>query len=162
LTRHARQLPEVRSRLLAFYDRHAPTLWAGLRLDTPASPVPPALSGTDPAGLPARVAAWEAAAIRAAELFWVAADMTEMIQHAAASMPRFPLRPEILPAPQGLLVWQAPILTRTRPRYGQVPTRGGGPVAGASGLTYLGLADNDGNPLPGWEQRAPYRAVPAG
>jgi hypothetical protein len=43
----------------------------------------------------------------------------------------------------------------------EVPTRGGGPVAGASGTVYLGLLGADGELIPGWEERAPYRAVDA-
>jgi hypothetical protein len=89
----ARDLPEIRSRLLRHLATDAPAEWAGL-----------VAGGADPAGL----AAAEVRRVRASELFYVAVDMTAVAVAAGAAIPEFRLTPEDLPAPCGMLVWDRP------------------------------------------------------
>jgi hypothetical protein len=64
--------------------------------------------GLDPrtAAVERRAAADWAVALRAAELFFVARDMTRMAVSAGLALPSYRLHPEDLPATHGLLLWE--------------------------------------------------------
>ncbi|MBM9510061.1 hypothetical protein [Actinacidiphila acididurans] len=50
-----------------------------------------------------------AASLRAAELFFVATDMTRLAVAAGEALPAYRLHPEELPAQHGLLMWEEPV-----------------------------------------------------
>lgn len=93
----ARMLPEVRAELVQWLSDTSPTggqvRWA---------------QGFDPdtAAQERRAAADWAVSLRAAELFFVAKDMTRMAVSAGMALPSYQLHPEDLPATHGLLLWE--------------------------------------------------------
>lgn len=93
----ARMLPEVRAELVQWLSDPGPqggqTKWA---------------QGFDPqtAAQERRAAADWSVALRAAELFFVAKDMTRMAVSAGLALPSYRLHPEDLPATHGLLLWE--------------------------------------------------------
>jgi hypothetical protein len=95
----ARDLPEIRAELATWLADAGPTggqaVWA---------------RGFDPqtAEQERAAAARQATTLRAAELFYVSADMTRMAVSAGQALPSYRLHPEELPAPHGLLVWEEP------------------------------------------------------
>lgn len=93
----ARTLPEVRAELvqwLADTGPHGgPERWAQ-GLDAPY------------ADMERRAATQWKVALQAAELFYVASDMTRMAVSAGLALPSYRLHPEDLPATHGLLLWE--------------------------------------------------------
>jgi len=93
----ARILPEIRAELVQWLSDPGPeggqTRWA---------------QGLDPrtAAEERQAAADWAVALRAAELFFVAKDMTRMAVSAGLALPSYRLHPEDLPATHGLLLWE--------------------------------------------------------
>lgn len=55
-----------------------------------------------------------ATALRAAELYYCATDMTRLAMAAGEALPAYRLHPEDLPSPQGLLVWAEAVTGSTR------------------------------------------------
>ncbi|MEU2426877.1 hypothetical protein ABZ619_38695 [Streptomyces sp. NPDC007851] len=95
----ARDLPEVRAELATWLADTGPTGGAAGWSQ-----------GFDPqqAARERRAAADWAVALRAAELFFVASDMTRMAVSAGLALPSYRLHPEDLPSPHGLLLWEEP------------------------------------------------------
>lgn len=93
----ARQLPEVRAELIQWLqdpgEHGGPAVWA---------------RGFDPktAAKERQAAADWAVALKAAELFYVSADMTHLAVSAGMALPAYRLHPEDLPTTHGLLLWE--------------------------------------------------------
>ncbi|MEU1134962.1 hypothetical protein ABZ383_34755 [Streptomyces sp. NPDC005900] len=96
----ARALPEVRAELVQWLadpgPQGGPARWAQ-GLETPY------------AEQERRAAATWSVALRAAELFYIASDMTRMAVSAGLALPSYRLHPEDLPATHGLLLWEEPV-----------------------------------------------------
>lgn len=101
MTLRARDLPEVRSRLLRYLGQEAVEEW------TPQTP------GGGPEAR-ASVAA-TSRALRDAELFYVAAEMADVAEVARESIPEVRLLHEDVPAPCGLLAWERPAAAADQP-----------------------------------------------
>lgn len=68
-------------------------------------------SGFDPEGVRMErdaAAAWSVS-LRAAQLDYVAADMSRLARTAGLALPSYRLHPEDLPAPHGLVLWEEPV-----------------------------------------------------
>ena len=118
--RFARDMPEARSRMIRFLERDAAGMWAQ---QADGIDVPPHMADVPVELRAARMAAWDAAATRNAELFFVSADLTDLVIEAAKSLPEFGMHPEVLPARSGLLCWAKPVTTRIAERLGiDLPT----------------------------------------
>lgn len=81
--------------------------------------------GFDPEGVRREreaAAAWSVS-LRAAQLDYVAADMSRLAHSAGLALPSYRLHPEDLPAPHGLVVWEEPVT--------DVPGEGGELINGA-------------------------------
>lgn len=103
----ARELPELRAELTAWLRDPGPDgggAWFRFALAVQENHRPGSVG--DPARAAAEVHRHLAATVPAAELFYVAADMTALAHHAAASLPDYRLRREDLPAPCGLMAFE--------------------------------------------------------
>ena len=87
-----------------------------------------------------------AAAFRRAKVFWVSEPMVGLVSAAYRSMPGQPLRPEDLPAPDGLVVFQGP--PRVGPAGDPSVVTADGPVA-LSWETMSAPASPGAGPTPG-------------
>lgn len=96
----ARDLPEIRAELATWLadtsDNGGPETWAR---HMPA----------DIAARERREAGQVSTSLRAAQLFYIAADMAHLAQAAGAALPAYRLHAEDLPAPHGLIVWETPV-----------------------------------------------------
>jgi hypothetical protein len=106
----AREIPEVRADLAVWAadpSRDGMANWLNCMMSAPARN---SYTSLLPRGvtLTQALAARTAAGLRAAELFYVTSDMTALAHHAAASLTDFDMRPEDLPAPVGMLVFEDP------------------------------------------------------
>lgn len=108
----AREIPEARADLAAWAadrGRHGMANWLNCYMSPEGRSsyddlLPPGITTTQ------ALAARTNAGLRASELFYVTADMTALAHHAATSLTDFEMRPEDLPAPVGMLVFEdAPI-----------------------------------------------------
>lgn len=95
-----RHLPEIRAELVAWLNNPGPDGGPA----TWAKGFPP-----DLADLELRAAAAWAAALRAADLFFVAAPMCRLALSAGLALLSYRLHPEDLPATHGLLLWEQPV-----------------------------------------------------
>lgn len=99
------QLPEVRAEQIEWLFRRGTDFFEAC-IKAGILPVRPDLPDRQAAEHVARA---EAHRLHRADLYWVSADMTDLVAHAAASMPRFTLMPEDLPSPYGLIVFEQPL-----------------------------------------------------
>lgn len=95
-----RRLPEIRAELAAWLTDTGPGggphTWAsGFDEDTAARER-------------ASAARW-AASLTAADLFFIAADMTRLAVSAGLALPAYRMHPQDLPAPHGLVMWEEPV-----------------------------------------------------
>ncbi|MER6253658.1 hypothetical protein ABT224_20110 [Streptomyces sp. NPDC001584] len=106
----AREIPEVRADLAAWAadrGRDGMANWLHCFMSPEGRTsyddlLPPGITTTQ------ALAARTAAGLRTAELFYVTADMTALAHHASTSLTDFEMRPEDLPAPVGMLVFEDP------------------------------------------------------
>jgi hypothetical protein len=95
-----RRLPEIRAELAAWLadpsPAGGPTVWAE-GFDAPTA-----------ARERASARRW-AASLRAADLFFIAADMSRLAVSAGLALPSYRMHPEDLPAPHGLVMWEEPV-----------------------------------------------------
>ncbi|MFB7544999.1 hypothetical protein ACFC0N_34465 [Streptomyces zaomyceticus] len=106
----AREIPEVRADLATWAadpSRDGMANWLHCMMGSQARTsfdhlLPPGISTTR------ALAARTAAGLRAAELFYVTSDMTALAHHAAKSLTDHEMRPQDLPAPVGMLVFEDP------------------------------------------------------
>ncbi|MET7996796.1 hypothetical protein ABZU76_38560 [Amycolatopsis sp. NPDC005232] len=93
----------------------------------------PFQASTDPATYQSILRGTEITRLREAELFYVAAEMVELVEVAAHSIPDFQLAPQDLPAPAGFMLFERPI------------------AAMPAGDTELGISAVSWAPMPGRE-----------
>jgi hypothetical protein len=108
-------LPEARSEVVAYHLTKGPALFDAC-IRAGAMPVRPP---GDVHAAAQELARLEAERVRNGELFWVNADMTELITAASKTMPSFTLSPADMPSPWGFLVFEKPIRTITSPYNGE-------------------------------------------
>lgn len=99
------QLPEVRTEQVEWQFRQG-TDFFEMCIKAGVMPVRPELPDRQAA---AHLARAEAQRLHKADLYWVSADMADLVRHAAASMPEFTLMPEDLPSPYGLIIFEQPL-----------------------------------------------------
>lgn len=110
VTADARDLPQIRADLTAWLrddGTDGAAAWLAFLLAVQEHHNPGS-TGPDPTAAAARIHRRLAAAVPAAELFWVAADMTQLAHHAATTLPDYRPCPEDLPAPCGVMAFEAP------------------------------------------------------
>ena len=107
-------LPETRSEVVAYHLTKGPALFDAC-IRAGVMPIrPPGDIHTSAQEL----ARLEAERVRNGELFWVSADMTELIAAASKTMPSFTLAPADMPSPWGFMAFDKPIHTITSPYTG--------------------------------------------
>ncbi|WP_439660595.1 hypothetical protein ACSHWB_03220 [Lentzea sp. HUAS TT2] len=103
------ELPEIRASIIAWLDSPAAAqLWYKATA-TGSYDWLPGKASTEPSEAGSFLRGAEILRLRDSVLFYVAADMVELVDAAARSVPDFQLAPEDLPADAGLMVFQRPI-----------------------------------------------------
>ncbi len=103
------ELPDIRAEIITWLDgARAAELWYRAAA-TGHYDWPPLRSSTAPSVAGSTLRATEIRRLREAVLFYVAADMVELTDAAAGSIPDFQLASEDLPSEVGLMVFQRPI-----------------------------------------------------
>ncbi|WP_274911371.1 hypothetical protein [Streptomyces sp. WZ-12] len=100
-------VPEIRAELAAWLAEEGAAHWGRSFVGLGTAGLPREYSA-DPYGSAAALAHRAAMGLRAAEMYYVAADLTELAVAAGRKLPAYRLHHHELPAECGLLVWEVP------------------------------------------------------
>ncbi|WP_433531232.1 hypothetical protein ACQPYA_03735 [Micromonospora sp. CA-263727] len=155
-TLRPQMLPKVRDRLVRFWrtsgrNHLLDALTAGETYKVPghmlpgaALDAPTATVDVDNAEPMRQYTALMANHVENARIFWIDPDFTTLAAHAARDLPDVRIESVEMPAPDGLLIWHAPIYRPTEPQTGvTVPIIAAqwGPVPGGVWITFYTPAE---------------------